>query len=238
MKDEVLQGFSASVEDLAAQIAGAVTENRHFPTQIFSFQLPDGPAAAMNEKLLGLIRTERDKDAMGIERSNYRSLGGWHSHNNLHLDPNWSLLVQLVETVGDSVTTTCGYDPAYRLKIGTMWSIINSQGSFNNAHVHPGCLWSGVYYVQTPEASGSIEFTDPRTAAIMAAPHYIRGKRKPQSNWTKVVFEPVAGKLLVFPSWLYHAVAPNLSPLRGEDGERVIVSFNLSQVRQAGGRGD
>jgi uncharacterized protein (TIGR02466 family) len=235
MTDTSLIDSFGTAESLAAQIAEAVTENKYFPTQVFSFQIPDAAATALNDRLLALIRSERDRDQMGIERSNFRALGGWHSHNNLHLDPTWSALTQLVETVGDSISGANGYDPAYRLKIGTMWSIINAPGSFNNAHVHPGCLWSGVYYVQTPKGCGNIEFTDPRTAAIMAAPHYIRDKRKPQSNWSKVVFEPVAGKLLVFPSWLYHAVTPNLSTAKGEVAERIIVSFNLSQVRRPGG---
>ena len=44
-----------------------------------------------------------------------------------------------------------------------MWSIINVPGSFNRSHIHPDCLWSGVYYVQAPEGAGQIEFTEPRT---------------------------------------------------------------------------
>jgi hypothetical protein len=35
--------------------------------------------------------------------------------------------------------------------------------------------------------------------------------------------------MLIFPSWLYHAVAPNLSEHDGPAGHRVIISFNLSQ---------
>ena len=48
----------------------------------------------------------------------------------------------------------------------------------------------------------------------------------------KVSFSPVAGRMLLFPSWLYHSVEPNrATPVDGceQGGDRVILSFNLSQ---------
>ena len=37
--------------------------------------------------------------------------------------------------------------------------------------------------------------------------------------------------MIIFPSWLYHAVDTNTSKAEGEDAYRVIVSFNLNQVK-------
>ena len=36
--------------------------------------------------------------------------------------------------------------------------------------------------------------------------------------------------MLIFPSWLYHSVAPNMAQAAGPESDRVIVSFNMEQV--------
>ena len=37
--------------------------------------------------------------------------------------------------------------------------------------------------------------------------------------------KPTPGKMLIFTSWLYHCVDPNLSDEKGKAGHRVIISF-------------
>ena len=119
----------------------------------------------------------------------------------------------------------------YSIKIGTMWSIVNPPGSANRAHVHPGCLWSGVYYIQAPEGAGNIEFIEPRTTHLMNQPRYQPNTKRAKENWTKVRFDPVPGRMIIFPSWLYHAVDTNTSKEEGTKAHRVIISFNLNQVK-------
>jgi len=187
----------------------------------------------LNSKLTSLIYGEREEDLDGIQRSNYRSLGGWHSHNNLHKERDYKPLIKEINSICSFISKQCGYDPAYELRIGTMWSIINGPGSWNKNHVHPGSLWSGVYYVQSPKDSGNIEFTDPRVVSVMSQPRFENGRKRPQQCWSKVNFTPQAGKFLVFPSWLYHSVAPNLSSdSHPPNNDRIIISFNLSQQKK------
>lgn len=199
----------------------------YFPTLIFRFDVPDAPA--LNDRLLSLIHAEREKDQRGIEKSNYRQLGGWHSRDDLHKAPAYGEFIGVVDAACGSISRELGYHRSYSLRMGTMWSIINPPGASNLAHIHPGCLWSGVYYVQAPENSGQIVFTDPRTENVMRKPRYIPKQSAPKHCWTKVNFTPAPGMMLVFPSWLYHSVKPNLS--REEEGQcdRIIISFNLSQ---------
>ncbi len=71
--------------------------DEYFPTLIFSSFLHD--AKAMNTEILAAINDERDRDAKGIERSNFRSLGGWHSHNNLHKDKKFDKLTQRINAL-------------------------------------------------------------------------------------------------------------------------------------------
>lgn len=199
----------------------------YFPTLVFSTLLHD--AESMNKEILAAINRERDRDAKGIERSNYRSLGGWHSHNNLHKDKNFNRLTNRIHKVAAGISENLGYNKGRHLEVTTMWSISNPPGSSNRAHIHPGALWSGVYYVQAPEGAGQIEFIDPRTVNLMNYASYIPNSKRKTECWTKVKVKPISGKMLFFPSWLYHSVEPNLSTLNGKDGERVIISFNINQ---------
>ena len=202
----------------------------YFPTLIYSSMLHD--RVSMNKEILAAIYAEREKDTKGIERSNYRSLGGWHSHNNLHKEPAFDRLTKRAHKLLTGLHSNLGYDPNTYLSITTMWSITNPPGSSNRAHIHPGALWSGVYYVQAPEGAGQIEFTDPRTVQIMNSATFVANKKRKTECWTKVRVQPQPGKLLFFPSWLYHAVEPNLAEGTGNEAERIIISFNINQRRR------
>lgn len=221
--------------DFAEMVSSVdVKENHYFPSLVFSFVVPG--ATDLNAHLLSCIRAERAHDRKGLHRSNHPGLGGWHSHNNLHKDLKYDELTQYILALGATISDKLGYHDDYILRIGTMWSIINPKGSSNQSHVHPDSLWSGVYYVQAPEKCGNISFTDPRIASVMCQPKFQPGIKRPRSCWGKVNFTPRPGKMLMFPSWLYHAVAPNLTEAKGDASERIIISFNMSQARR--GRSD
>lgn len=206
------------------------SQQQYFPTMIFSSICRD--ADRLNSYLKDLIFAERSKDRKGIVRSNFAGLGGWHSHNNLHNEAAYAPLVDRINQAGQRITNDLGYAENSQLSIGTMWAITNPPGSANKAHIHPNSHWSGVYYVQAPSKCGDIEFTDPRTMHIMQQPKFRVGKKRSRENWTKVQFTPTAGKMLIFPSWLYHGVNPNLTNEKGDAADRIIFSFNLSQKFQ------
>jgi uncharacterized protein (TIGR02466 family) len=181
---------------------------------------------------LNSIYIEREKDRAGVNKSNTAQLGSWHSHTGLHKSPEYAELLTRVDSVTSRMSKELGYANDYVLKVTTMWSIINPPGNGNRAHIHPGCTWSGVYYVQAPAGAGEIEFIDPRTALLMNQPKYIPKKKRPRDCWTKVNYKPIAGRMLIFPSWLYHGVDPNTSKEIGQKADRVIMSFNISQVKK------
>lgn len=200
----------------------------YFPTLVFYTDCSE--PEAVNEHLLALIYSERERDKEGVERSNFKKLGGWHSRNNLQSEEAYKPLTDRVHQAGQRISNHFGYDPTTALQVTTMWSIINPPGSFNKAHIHGGSHWSGVYYVQTPEDSGDIEFTDPRTPHIMSELKFDPAKKRKRDTWNSARFTPKPGKLILFPSWLYHSVEPNLSSNDGKDSDRVIISFNLRQI--------
>jgi uncharacterized protein (TIGR02466 family) len=206
-----------------------VTKRAYFPTLIYQIDLPQ--PEELNNRLLHSIYAEQEKDQKGIERSNISALGGWHSHNDLHKVAEFDEITSLINAASARIGEDQSYDDKYKIKIGTMWSIINPPGSANRAHVHPGCLWSGVYYIHAPKGAGNIEFIEPRTMHLMNQPRFKRNTKRAKENWTKVRFDPVPGRMIIFPSWLYHAVDTNTSTEADRNAHRVIISFNLNQVK-------
>ena len=194
-----------------------VKRREFFPTLVYSTQL--GVGDIDNDALISAILNERTLDAAGIERSNRPEHGGWHSRDTLHKNEEFAALSRSVRDMMEHIGQDLGYHSEAHISLLAMWAIVNGPGASNRAHLHPGALWSGVYYVSAPEASGNIEFTDPRTANIMRQPRYAE---RPDNCYPSMVIQPHTGMLLLFPGWLYHEVSSNLT---GED--RVIVSFNL-----------
>ena len=107
------------------------------------------------------------------------------------------------------------------------WANINRKGDYHSLHNHPHSYLSGTYYVNMPEqpvssrqrddiSPADISFFDPRPQANMSA---IAGDPQidPEHRVT-----PAPGMLLLWPSFVHHAVHPNFSEL-----SRVSVSFNV-----------
>jgi uncharacterized protein (TIGR02466 family) len=107
--------------------------------------------------------------------------------------------------------------------LGNMWANINPPGGMNRAHQHPNSLWSGVYYIKAPKNSGHLKIDDPRASAAMSRPKQKEGPVPPRL-FRETHYEPIAGRCIMFPSWLMHCVDPNQS-----NDIRISVSFNFLQ---------
>jgi uncharacterized protein (TIGR02466 family) len=185
----------------------------------------------LNKVLLDTIYSERER-GVAVNKSNTAELGSWHSATNLHKKPEYEPILTEVDAALNRISRELSYAKDQILKVTTMWSIINPPGNGNRAHVHPNSLWSGVYYVQAPESAGKIEFIDPRTVLIMNQAKYETKKKRPRDCWTKVNYKPIPGRMVIFPAWLYHGVDTNMSKEKGRAGDRIIISFNINQVKK------
>ncbi|WP_171006917.1 TIGR02466 family protein [Shimia litoralis] len=190
-----------------------------FSTPIMRFQLEDH--VVLNAELLFEGEQMRSADA-GVSKSNR---GGWHSKGNLF--ENEYPCFQKVQTAAKEAVyqvtrkVSSKVDPeALRLKMFA-WMNANPTSGYNAPHTHPGAHWSGVYYVSQPNvengSSGMIEFLDPRSDL----PHWrileasaFRAKR---------TIRPMAGELIIFPSYLVHWVHPNEN-----SDDRVTIAFNAT----------
>ena len=195
-----------------------------FATPIFYKDLPN--SKELNTNLLKHIKKWKKEDEKGIIRSN--SLG-WHSAVDMHHRKEYNPLTKELFKMQQEIYELEGYHPNTEAICDNMWANVNYKYSHNKNHVHPGAQWSGVYYIQTPKDCGHIWFTDPCGERHMELPVMADKKTKPVHYWREVHYEPIEGRLIMFPGWLVHEVAPNMSNIKGEKGWRVSVSFNFKQ---------
>ena len=186
-----------------------------FPTSIWRFNVAS--YQTLNERLMRLIQDERERNPAGMSRS---TVLGWHSTDQLHRRPEWQEFVTIVHKAISEVGRSYRIDTKQvSLELATFWAIVNGPLASNVVHCHPNAFLSGVYYVNVSEKSGDIFFQDPRQGANMVS--------CPVTEFTpltirQVTYRPRPGVMLIFPSWLYHGVEPNLT-----ETPRVSLSFNF-----------
>lgn len=168
----------------------------------------------------------------GVQHSNR---GGWQSRDNFF---DWagaegSALYEIIEEAANNITIVSGRNGLERRKMAwkvNAWANINRPGNGNDMHCHPGAFWSGCFYVDDGGISGrdhiggAIEFYDPRGPLPMAYNPLVKMAIKGcvTAGLGERIF-PQSGRLLIFPSWLLHAV----QAYEG-DAVRISIAFNLS----------
>lgn len=192
-------------------------------------------AESLIGELLTAIRTRQAEDPEGVHRSN---VGGWHSDVSMR---QWGGAA--AETLADkaiamakrlSAFAQSGHDDYHWLV--QMWANVSGPGGLNHMHIHPGNLWSAVFYVDLGgrdeaelaggEAGGEFYFEDPRFP--IAAMHNTRfrfasGDGKPQP-W-QLELRPRKGDFIMFPAWLRHGVRPYTG-----NRSRISIALNVDAV--------
>ena len=134
--------------------------------------------------------------------------------------PELAELIKLVESKVNQVHIEVGLSPNYAQKISMAWANLNDPRETRQPHHHAECVFSCVYYVKGTETSGDIEFMTPIAAkGHVFTPKHISTYNKFTSSEYHV--SPIPGRLLIFPSWLYHYVNQNKS-----NEERISIAFN------------
>ena len=164
--------------------------------------------AELNTRLRDII-LEREGGDQGVRKS---VVGGWHSTEDLLSWPHPEMQ-QLVDMIKQAVIELSGVTSG--LEAGKFhgdatfiaWANVLRKGGYNKVHTHPGCVWSGVYYVSIDDDvtslanQGQIEFHDPRPAVEMVP--------TPGDSFGKSLnFPPEEGRMFAFPAWLRHGVSP------------------------------
>tara|TARA_R110000803_G_scaffold36765_4_gene79015 strand:+ start:1823 stop:2410 length:588 start_codon:yes stop_codon:yes gene_type:complete len=184
-----------------------------FPTVIY---VEDFGSLEFNQYLEKNILEWQKKDK-GMLKTN---VNGWHSKDDMHLKEEYKPLVQDLYKAQKIIYEKEKYE--LEPILGNMWANINYSGGYNKPHVHPNSLWSGVYYIKTPENCGDLVIDDPKLLSKTIAPR--RQEPGPKHALGEIRYKPIAGRLIMFPSYLNHCVELNKS-----DDIRISVSFNFLQ---------
>ena len=191
-----------------------------------------GAHQKINPDLLGLFYE--------YKRSNPRNQGSvYSSPDNLDKIIKHPSMERLSKFIMDGVFEIASHVNApywketsnIHIDVTGIWFQITNDYGFHETHIHGNCSWSGVYYVQSGNASknaselasngmpnGITRFYGPQME-ITAGGHGDNGNLYLQDH--SIDSYPEDGKLVIFPSHLKHMVYP----YAGED-DRVIVSFH------------
>jgi uncharacterized protein (TIGR02466 family) len=199
---------------------------RLFSTPLVMADLPE--ADQLNPRLVKLI-LERAETDPGTRHSN---LGGWQSSWDMQEwgGPPVKKVLRAARSLANSMTVDREGKPVTVRWKANCWANVNRSGQANEFHTHPGAFWSGCYYVddggigENPTLGGSFEVQDPRgVAPAMYAPNLTFAGPGGKSLGASYTLRPHSGMIILFPSWLQHAVRP----YHGQD-TRISIAFNLS----------
>ena len=197
----------------------------YFATPVVIATLPD--AAELNAELRRVIH-EHERQHQSVHHSN---LGGWQSSWDFE---TWGgpAAKRLLDGARELATRLTSDRAGKGVRIAwttNAWANVNRRNHGNEFHTHPGAYWSGTYYVDDGgigddrALGGEFEMQDPRgVAPAMYAPRLGFAVPGGQSAGASELIHPESGQMVLFPSWLLHAVRP----YRGEH-ERISVAFNF-----------
>ena len=184
-----------------------------------------------NDAIIGFYE-EIEKKEEGQKRSN---IGGWQREVTQGECPAYDHMLYLTE-----VAVTDIFQNVFKINteivVANSWLNSNILGESNSFHTHPGCLFSGVYYVNASEhkENGSINFVNPNHHVIedyiQNIPLRIPGLSAAEVSkiYDDKIFtshehaEPKVSHAYVFPPWLGHEVRKNPHAFN-----RLVVGINF-----------
>jgi uncharacterized protein (TIGR02466 family) len=214
-----------------------MTDVRRLFSTPFALEKVDDPS--LITALRSAIAAERARDPAGVARSN---IGGWHSNDQML---EWGgeparKLAAIAMGVADTLTVDRQHpeDSRYGWR-AAMWANISARGHANQYHVHPGCFWSAVFYLDDgysgsddPSLGGELQLQDPRMAVRMTGQELATRDSDGTIQYPDLALRPKTGLLVLFPSWLEHAVRTF-----NANGERITVAINLIAIVKPPGDG-
>ena len=174
----------------------------------------------INDELKSYIYQARKENPDGVKKSN---VNGWHSDGFDLKNQNLKNFITEISNIIGLAIKDMNWDlDAQTVRITNMWAIINKDRAFNERHHHGNSSLSAAYYVKAEKDAGDLIFFDPRQANVF---HHPTAKEANSLNCQVQSVTPRTGTLVLFPSYLEHKVAENLS-----NKERIVVSFNISLI--------
>jgi len=146
--------------------------------------------------------------------------GGWQSEMFFEPTPELEDLYSQINNCLKVAQKDMGIRTNADVRLNYGWFNLNPPHAWNVRHLHPKSLFSGAFYVKVPEGNcGSIEFyRNPIVLSYM--------DQSIVEEWNDIssmiaTYPAEENRLLIFPSWMEHAVTPNFT-----NEDRISFSFN------------
>ena len=186
----------------------------YFPVMMHIIEM--GNFKDIEKDLIECVYDYRKKDPKGRVISNE---GGWQS-SLLHKENN-IIRSTLLASIGEYFESNNIFE--CNINLDSLWININGKDHYNKTHNHPLAQLSGVLWIKSPLNGGKLEFVSPHDFVQAHEMRFYSQKYKDDNNiFPSYYFNPIAGRVIIFPSFLLHRVLPNNS-----DEDRISVSFNL-----------
>ena len=166
------------------------------------------------------LKTVKEYKEQNPSKEKPRSnITGYQSPDTLHHVPELRPLFEYICQLGFKAVADLDFMDC-DIALTEAWLNINdTRQCMNTEHVH--CeVFSGVFYLSAPDESGKLVVQNPainkmwKGCALTA--------QKNQFTGESIRIEPVAGNIILFPSYIPHSVETN-----NHDEERISISFNL-----------
>lgn len=204
-----------------------------FPAYVFKRDFIDRDShkdPSMHQEYFEMMRNEIDMmERTDHEGRNVSNQQGWQSNDGIDRHPTFVKCVRAIKrTIRDEMMPCMGLkENSFNIEFHNAWANKNYKGSWNAPHLHNGCYYSGVLYIQADGDEGMFRALDTDHKVVGSFPSTPRMAE----SWS---VQPRTGVLLLFPSALMHMVEPNLT-----DKPRYSISFNFNvHLRQSGKIGD
>jgi uncharacterized protein (TIGR02466 family) len=124
-----------------------------------------------------------------------------HTKYDLKQDPIFNeLIMQVTDHVKEFASA---HNSSSNYTCQHAWANVAEEGNFQEYHTHDGSVFSAVYYPRVPNGSGNILFEDPKLPDMLPISNI---SERNDLSYFKIGYEPEEGMLLIFRSYLRHAV--------------------------------
>lgn len=181
-----------------------------FPTTIGVHFVSPETKDATDKKINAWIESGKHKDYVPYYKGENLNTS-YHIYHDTLGDLN---LVELKNEILECATK-------YTLEMGKVstpedfkvdsWINFFHPGQSEHQHNHYGNYLSVVYYVTGPKNSGAYKFFDCTPQRVLWRGSYLKENVSTVHTLNDGSYEPEAGKMIIFPSWLEHCVMGNQS---------------------------
>ncbi len=187
-----------------------------FPTHVWYDNLP-----VSEPDRFEAIEYCRDIQRENPAGEKFSNKGGWQSQSLYYgdlYDTPINVYLKQIEVRVDKIYYDLG-SPRMP-EMANAWININGKDHLNSSHNHPAGTLSGCFYLT--ESNSEIVLQRP-TDANTAMIYGLSSNGNTEISCLAKKFTPKKNDLIIFPSWLFHHVQPNLTT-----EERISIAFNIN----------